>query len=59
MMGGIGNLAGSLGCGLWLKYCQSGDQVAWPAFWFGLALVTLAVFVFFAVAYRGKGRSGG
>jgi MFS family permease len=59
MMGGIGNLVGSIGCGLWLKFSKADDNVQWPVFWLGLTIVTFAVFVFFAVAYRGKGRSAG
>ena len=53
---GVGNLAGFLGSGWWLTYCESqgGGSVPWPQFWGGLALVTGAVFLFFAVFYRSR-----
>jgi MFS family permease len=55
---GVGNLAGFLGSGLWLAVCerQNGGSVPWPAFWGGLALATAAVFLFFALFYKGRGR---
>lgn len=60
MMGGVGNLAGYLGTGWWRKYQSEtvdGRLVtAWPAFWLGMTLLTLGVFLFFAVAYQGRKR---
>jgi MFS family permease len=55
---GVGNLAGFLGSGLWLAYCetQGGGTVPWPTFWGGLALITGLVFIFFAIFYKGRGR---
>jgi MFS family permease len=55
---GVGNLAGFLGSGLWLAYCEksNGGHVPWSTFWGGLALVTGLVFLFFALFYKGRGR---
>lgn len=55
---GVGNLAGFLGSGLWLAYCEThgGGTVPWPTFWGGLAVVTGLVFIFFAIFYKGRGR---
>jgi hypothetical protein len=55
---GVGNLAGFLGSGLWLAYCekQGGGTVPWPTFWGGLAVITGLVFIFFALFYKGRGR---
>lgn len=56
MTGGLGNLAGSLGCGWWRMACQSEGHTDWRTYWTGLALATSAVFLFFALAYRGTKR---
>jgi MFS family permease len=54
LMGGVGNLAGFLGSGLWFAHSQEGGKTDWPFFWWGLTAVTMAVFVWFALAYRGR-----
>lgn len=56
LTGGCGNLLGFLGSGWWFARC-GGEGVAanWPVFWAGLAVLTGAVLVFFAVLYRGRG----
>ena len=54
MMGGFGNLAGTLGGGWWRSSCQNGGHTDWRAFWLGMTLATIAVMIFFALAYRGK-----
>ncbi|WP_050028019.1 MFS transporter [Verrucomicrobium sp. BvORR034] len=65
MMGGFGNLFGYLGTGWWRKYCQSTSPdgalttTAWSTFWIGMTLLTLGVFVFFALAYQGRKRGVG
>lgn len=58
MMSGIGSLAGTLGCGWWWMACKTGDRVNWPLFWSVLAAMVGAVFVFFAVSYRGRAAGG-
>lgn len=53
---GVGNLLGFLGSGWWFARSSDADSLAnWPLFWGGLAVVTGAVLVFFAVFYRGRG----
>jgi hypothetical protein len=60
MMGGVGNLLGALGTGWWRKYSQTDTgATAWPLFWVGMTLLTLAVFTFFAFAYQGRKREPG
>ncbi len=54
MMNGFGNLVGSLGFGFWRASCQTGGYTNWPIFWSGLTVVTVGVFIFFALAYKGK-----
>jgi MFS family permease len=56
MISGIGSLTGTLACGWWWARCRTGaqDAVDWPVFWAGLMLTTGLVFVFFALAYRGR-----
>ncbi|MEI6535694.1 MAG: MFS transporter [Verrucomicrobiaceae bacterium] len=56
MMGGLGNLAGLLGCGWWRMACQSGGHTDWRTYWAGMGLATGMVFLFFALAYRGSKR---
>ncbi len=56
MTGGLGNLAGSLGCGWWRMACQTDGHTDWRTYWTGLALATSAVLLFFALAYRGNKR---
>lgn len=55
LMSGVGGLAGYLGSGAWYRACTVDGVVDWPRFWTGEWVVTAAVLVFFAVAYRGRG----
>jgi hypothetical protein len=54
LTGGVGHLAGMLGSGWWHAVCSSGDHTDWPRFWTGLWIATAAVFVFFALTYKGR-----
>lgn len=57
MTSGIGNLAGSLGTGWWRIACQDeAGRTDWRTFWWGMTALTVFVFGFFAVAYKGKRR---
>jgi MFS family permease len=56
MNGGVGNLVGYLGTGLWFKACSRGEAIRWGMFWGGLALVIGLVLIYFLVAYRGRKR---
>jgi MFS family permease len=53
MTGGLGTLVGSIAGGWWRDACQVGTATDWPQFWLGLTAAIGAVFVFFAVCYRG------
>ncbi len=53
---GFGNLIGALGTGWWRAACQHAGVTDWTRFWLGLCAAIAAVFVFFAVAYRGVKR---
>jgi hypothetical protein len=54
MTGGLGNLAGYLGCGAWFAICKSGDTVKWSSFWGALCLMVTLVLIYFVASYRGK-----
>lgn len=54
MVGGFGNLAGYLGNGWWKSANTVAGHTHWPVFWLGLTFVMAAVFVFFALSYRGN-----
>lgn len=56
MMSGVGNLIGALGTGWWRMHCQHAGRTDWPAFWLGMTALTAGVFIFFAVAYKGRRR---
>ena len=53
--GGVGNLLGYLGTGWWFKTCAAVPRTNWPLFWGGLSGLCAFVFVFFLIAYRGRG----
>jgi len=57
MVGGFGNIVGFLGNGWWKSANTVAGQTHWPQFWLGLTLVMGAVFVFFALSYRGQSRA--
>jgi len=50
---GIGNLFGYLLTGSWRKICMSGTTTAWPLYWIGLCVASLAVGIFFFFSYHG------
>jgi MFS family permease len=56
LMGGVGNLLGYLGGGWWHAFCQRENGTDWPLFWQGECALTLAVLLFFSLAYRGRHR---
>lgn len=59
---GVGNLLGFLASGWWFALCAPGggaEDADWRVFWAGLAAATGAVFVFFALFYRGRGTHQG
>lgn len=53
MTAGIGTFAGAIACDWWRIACKTGAVTHWTHFWLGLSAAVVAVFVFFAVAYRG------
>jgi MFS family permease len=50
MSGGLGNLAGYLGSGLWFRACMSSTGTRWPVFWSGVATLAGCVLLFFLIA---------
>lgn len=56
MTSGFGNLFGYLGIGWWRTFCMTDGHTNWPKFWAGMTLLTIGVFAFFAVAYKGRSR---
>lgn len=52
--GGVGNLIGYLGTGLWFDACSRPAGPQWPLFWGGLAATVAVVMIYFLAAYRGK-----
>ncbi len=56
MTSGFGNLLGYLGIGWWRIACMKDGHTDWPRFWTGMTVLTVAVFVFFALAYKGRAR---
>jgi MFS family permease len=56
MNGGVGNLVGYLGTGLWFSACSRGVATRWDMFWGGLSVVIGLVLIYFLVAYRGRKR---
>jgi nucleoside transporter len=53
--GGVGNLLGYLGTGWWFALCTTGNGTKWSTFWGGLSVIVLGVFLYFLVAYHGRG----
>lgn len=56
MMSGIGTLFGHLGAGKWRVMCNVEGQTDWRTFWAGMTVLSMAVFLFFAFAYKGRKR---
>lgn len=54
LMSGVGNLLGYLGGGWWHAACTHAGVTDWPTFWWGETALTVAVLVFFLLAYRGR-----
>ncbi len=57
LLSGFGNLFGYLGCGWWFKANTHGEITRWPLYWGGLAACVTAVWIFFAIAYKGRAAS--
>lgn len=55
MNGGVGNLLGYLGTGLWFNVTGGPSHPKWSVFWSGLALVVVGVLSYFLIVYRGAG----
>ena len=53
MTAGIGTLSGSIACDFWRRFCQNGPETDWTRFWMGMCGAIVAVWIFFAAAYRG------
>jgi hypothetical protein len=58
MMSGIGTLIGMLGAGTWRMVCGVEGHTDWRTFWVGMTGTSMMVFVFFALAYKGRKREG-
>jgi nucleoside transporter len=56
VMSGVGNLFGTLGAGWWWKACRIGEGTDWTTFWTGMTGHISVVFLFFAIAYKGRKR---
>jgi MFS family permease len=52
--GGVGNIIGYLGTGLWFSACTQSGGTHWPVFWGVLAAMVVGVMIYFLAAYRGK-----
>ena len=55
MTGGVGNLIGYLGTGLWWRTCTDSESTRWSVFWGGLASALGLVLGYFLLAYHGRG----
>jgi MFS family permease len=56
LMGGVGNLLGYLGGGWWHSACKTNGITDWSRFWWGETALTATVCLFFALAYKGRGK---
>lgn len=56
LMSGVGNLLGYLGGGWWHEACKTDGVTDWSRFWWGETALTAAVCLFFALAYKGRGK---
>jgi len=58
MSNGVGNLIGYLGAGGWFIVCAGTNGTSWPLFWGGMAVIVVAVMIYF-LRYHGDdgGRS--
>jgi len=52
LSGGVGNLIGYLGSGLWYGACAANSPSPWPMFWWGLTAMVAVVLVYFLWAFR-------
>lgn len=59
LMAGFGNMAGYLGGGWWHATCKVDGHTDWQRFWIGETALTAAVCLFFALAYKGRGKQAG
>jgi len=56
MMSGIGNFIGYQACGWWRHVCEHQGVMDWHTYWLGLASIIAAIFVWFAICYKGRFR---
>ena len=56
MLGGVGNLLGYLGTGLWFGMNTDPTGTQWARFWMGLAILVSVVLIYFLLAYHGVGK---
>lgn len=56
LMAGFGNMVGYLGGGWWHHACKIDGHTDWQRFWLGETALTAAVCLFFALAYKGRGK---
>jgi len=56
LTGGVSNLLGYLGTGMWFLMMTDRGATRWPLFWSVLCAAALAVAVYFTWAYHGVGR---
>jgi MFS family permease len=56
MVSGVGTLLGALACGWWLDWCNHADGMRWNLYWTVLSGATLAVMIWFAMAFDGSRR---
>jgi MFS family permease len=52
MTGGVGNLAGYLLTGWWMRLCGGGSNPDWAFFWLGLSFLVFSVGIYFGFSYR-------
>lgn len=57
MTSGLGSLLGFISSGWWFAACTTSDRTRWPMFWGVLTIAVAAVFVYFLVAYHGRGKT--
>lgn len=54
MLAGVGNFIGYIGNGFWREACMTAGHTDWSTFWRGVCAVTVLVWIWFALSYRGR-----